>query len=138
MAPEAQTPAQCPDGDNPQGWSLQPPRTKHFHGVSSGSQHPYFLKSRYGKAVQFRASDYVAWIDDDQQYRLVFCDSTSFLHNTFGLHCEAWAADRAPRQEYNVFVILDILGNQLRISPIAYYQDEKAGAPMVRWQIEKA
>jgi hypothetical protein len=23
--------------------------TKHFHGVSSGNRHPYWLKSQYGK-----------------------------------------------------------------------------------------
>ena len=50
MAPEAQTPAQCPDGGQLPGMgAYNLLRTKHFHGVSSGSQHPYFLKSRYGK-----------------------------------------------------------------------------------------
>ena len=30
-------------------WAYNLLRTKHFHGVSSGNQHPYLLKSRYGK-----------------------------------------------------------------------------------------
>ena len=30
-------------------WAYKLLRTKHFHGVSSGNQHPYLLKSRYGK-----------------------------------------------------------------------------------------
>jgi hypothetical protein len=50
MAPEAQTPAQCPDGGQLPGMgAYNLLRTKHFHVVSSGNQHPYFLKSRYGK-----------------------------------------------------------------------------------------
>src|SRR3954466_8659922 len=31
-------------------WSYNLLITKHFHGVSSGNQPPYLLKSRYGKA----------------------------------------------------------------------------------------
>ena len=30
-------------------WTYNFLRTKHFHGISSGNQHPYLLKSRYGK-----------------------------------------------------------------------------------------
>src|SRR5712692_7923030 len=30
-------------------------RTKYFHGASSGSQHPYLLKSRYGKVSLLRS-----------------------------------------------------------------------------------
>ena len=30
-------------------WAYKLLRTKYFHGVSSGNQHPYLLKSRYGK-----------------------------------------------------------------------------------------
>ena len=30
-------------------WACKRLRTKHFHGVSSRNQHPYLLKSRYGK-----------------------------------------------------------------------------------------
>src|SRR4030095_5181456 len=30
-------------------WAHNLLRTKHFHGVPSGNQHPYLLKSRYGK-----------------------------------------------------------------------------------------
>src|ERR671929_1549672 len=30
-------------------WSYKPLRTKYFHGISSGNQPPYLLKSRYGK-----------------------------------------------------------------------------------------
>jgi hypothetical protein len=37
-------------GDDPlEIWACKLLRTKHFHGVSSGNQHPYLLKSRYGK-----------------------------------------------------------------------------------------
>ncbi len=50
MAPEAQTPAQCPDtGLSLENRAYKPLRIKCFHGVSSGNQHPYLLKSRYGK-----------------------------------------------------------------------------------------
>src|SRR4030095_15262115 len=31
-------------------WAYNRLRTKHFHGISSGNQHLYLLKSRYGKA----------------------------------------------------------------------------------------
>src|SRR6266851_6729592 len=37
-------------GRPPEIWAYNLLRTKYFHGVSSGSQHPYLLKSRYGKA----------------------------------------------------------------------------------------
>src|SRR4029450_5474907 len=36
-------------GQSPEMWACKCLRTKHFHGVSSGNQHPYLLKSRYGK-----------------------------------------------------------------------------------------
>jgi putative transposase len=37
-------------GDDPlEIGAYKPLRTKHFHGVSSGNQHPHLLKSRYGK-----------------------------------------------------------------------------------------
>mgnify|MGYP006996099461 CR=1 FL=1 len=36
-------------GRSPEMWAYKPLRTKCFHGVSSGNQHPYLLKSRYGK-----------------------------------------------------------------------------------------
>src|SRR5437764_9815474 len=35
-------------------WACNFLRTKHFHGVSSGNQHPYWLKSRYGKVSKVR------------------------------------------------------------------------------------
>jgi hypothetical protein len=31
-------------------------RTKYFHGVSSGNQHPYLLKSRYGRVSRLLIS----------------------------------------------------------------------------------
>src|SRR4030095_3235966 len=34
-------------------WAYKPLRTKHFHGVSSGNQHPPLPKSRYGKVSKF-------------------------------------------------------------------------------------
>jgi len=37
-------------GDDPlEIWACNLLSTKHFHGVSSGNQHPYLLTSRYGK-----------------------------------------------------------------------------------------
>ena len=36
-------------GQSPEMWACKRLRTKHFHGISSGNQHPYLLKSRYGK-----------------------------------------------------------------------------------------
>src|SRR5215217_4072632 len=36
-------------GQFPEMWACKRLRTKHFHEVSSGNQHPYLLKSRYGK-----------------------------------------------------------------------------------------
>ena len=41
-------------GRPPAIWAYNLLRTKHFHGVSSGNQHPYLLKSRYGKVRQHR------------------------------------------------------------------------------------
>src|SRR5512138_1784885 len=35
--------------DPPEKYSYKALRIKHFHGVSSGNQHLYLLKSRYGK-----------------------------------------------------------------------------------------
>src|SRR4030095_15080061 len=50
MAPEAQTPAQCPDRVQPHGdMAYNLLRTKHFHGVPPASPHAYSLQSRYGK-----------------------------------------------------------------------------------------
>jgi hypothetical protein len=37
-------------------WAYKLLRTKHFHGVSSGNQPPYLLKSRYGK-VRYARGD---------------------------------------------------------------------------------
>src|SRR6266446_708895 len=34
-------------------WAYNHLRTKHFHGVSSRNQHPYLLKSRYGKVRSY-------------------------------------------------------------------------------------
>jgi hypothetical protein len=34
-------------------WTYNFLRAKHFHGVSSGNQHPYWLTSRYGKVSHF-------------------------------------------------------------------------------------
>src|SRR5215211_2776197 len=36
-------------GRSPESWVHKRLRIKYFHGVSSGNQHPYLLKSRYGK-----------------------------------------------------------------------------------------
>src|SRR4051794_4280082 len=36
-------------GRSPEIWAYKCLRTKYFHGVSSGNQHLYLLKSRYGK-----------------------------------------------------------------------------------------
>ena len=50
MVPGGQMPSQCPDRErSPEMWAYKPLRTKYFHGVSPGNQHPYLLKSRYGK-----------------------------------------------------------------------------------------
>ena len=50
MAHEAQKPSQGPNrGQLSAMRAYNLLRTKHFHGVSSGNQHPYLLKSRYGK-----------------------------------------------------------------------------------------
>jgi len=40
-------------GRSPEMWAYKPLRTKCFHGVSSGNQHPYLLKSRYGKVRNY-------------------------------------------------------------------------------------
>src|SRR5215216_4007472 len=56
--PEVQTPSQCPDtGLSLENRAYKPLRTKHFHGISSGNQHPYLLKSRYGKVSIFGIFD---------------------------------------------------------------------------------
>src|SRR4030095_3821824 len=39
-------------GQPPEIWAYNLLRTKHFHEVSSGNQHSYLLKSRYGKVSQ--------------------------------------------------------------------------------------
>ena len=50
MVSGVQTPSQRPEvGQSPEMWACKHLRTKHFHRVSSGNQHPYLLKSRYGK-----------------------------------------------------------------------------------------
>ena len=41
---------------SPAMWAYNLLRTKYFHGVSSGNQHPSVLKSRYGKVSTFRIS----------------------------------------------------------------------------------
>ena len=44
-------------GDDPlEIWACKLLRTKYFHGVSSGNQHPYLLKSRYGKVSLYVSS----------------------------------------------------------------------------------
>src|SRR4029453_7931791 len=48
-------------GQSPEMWACKCLRTKHFHGVSSGNQHPYLLKSRYGKVSAERLSATPAW-----------------------------------------------------------------------------
>src|SRR4029434_4435233 len=40
-------------GRSPEMWACKLLRTKYFHGVSSGYQHPYLLKSRYRKVSLF-------------------------------------------------------------------------------------
>ena len=50
MVSGVQTPSQCPEmGQSPETWACKRLSTKHFHEVSLGNQHPYLLKSRYGK-----------------------------------------------------------------------------------------
>jgi len=50
MAPEAQTPSQCPDkGELPRIPAYNPLSMKHFHGVWTEDVHEYSLKSRFGK-----------------------------------------------------------------------------------------
>ena len=50
MVTGLQTPSQCPNtGLSPEKCAYKSLRIKHFHGVSAGDQHPYLLKSRYGK-----------------------------------------------------------------------------------------
>ena len=47
---EVETPLQCPDMGQPsEVLAYKPLRIKYFHVVSPGNQHPYVLKSRYGK-----------------------------------------------------------------------------------------
>ena len=53
MVSGVQTPSQCPNtGLSPEKCASKPLRIKHFHGVSAGNEHPYLLKSRYGKVSQ--------------------------------------------------------------------------------------
>jgi hypothetical protein len=57
MMSGVQSPSQGPDmGRSPEMWAYNLLRTKYFHGVSSGNQHPYLLKSRYGKASRLAMS----------------------------------------------------------------------------------
>src|SRR5215216_7696569 len=57
MVSGLQTPSQCPNtGRSPEKCAYKPLRIKHFHGVSAGNQHPYLLKSRYGKVRPSRTS----------------------------------------------------------------------------------
>jgi DNA-binding MarR family transcriptional regulator len=50
MVPGVQTPSQCPDtGLSPERCAYKPLRIKCLHGVCAGNQHPYWLKSQYGK-----------------------------------------------------------------------------------------
>ena len=50
MVSGVQTPSQCSDrGRSPEKRTYKPLRIKYFHWVSAGNQHPYVLKSRYGK-----------------------------------------------------------------------------------------
>src|SRR5262245_4287616 len=52
MVSGVQTPSQCPDmGLSPEKCAYKSLRAKYFHGVSAGNQHPYLLKSRYGKVT---------------------------------------------------------------------------------------
>jgi hypothetical protein len=54
MVSGVQTPSQYPDtGLSPEKCAYKPLRIKYFHGVSTGNQHPYLLKSRYGKVRLF-------------------------------------------------------------------------------------
>src|SRR4030095_10147585 len=46
-------------------WAYKLLRTKYFHGVSSGNQHPYLLKLRYGKVSKYvRIYANGDWADD--------------------------------------------------------------------------
>jgi hypothetical protein len=46
MVSGVQTPSQCPDtGLSPEKCASKPLKTKHFHRVSAGNEHPYLLKS---------------------------------------------------------------------------------------------
>ena len=50
MVSRVQTLSQCPNtGLSPEKCAYKPLRIKRFHGVSAGNQHPYLLKSHYGK-----------------------------------------------------------------------------------------
>src|SRR5215217_7886034 len=60
-------------GQSPKMWACKCLRTKYFHRVSSGYQHPYSLKSRYGKVrlkVLFSRSDLTAPFNQHLSTRL--------------------------------------------------------------------
>ena len=58
MVTGLQTPSQCPNtGLSPEKCAYKSLRIKHFHGVSAGDQHPYLLKSRYGKVREKEGID---------------------------------------------------------------------------------
>src|SRR5215510_1568745 len=48
-------------GRSPEMWAYKLLRTKYFHGVSSGNQYPYLLKSRYGKVRVVRLMKCQHW-----------------------------------------------------------------------------
>ena len=63
-------------GRSPEIWAYKLLRTKYFHGVSSGNQHPYLLKSRYGKVSL--AADF--WARFDQPLPFVVLKITGRPH----------------------------------------------------------
>ena len=84
-------------------WAYKLLRTKHFHGVSSGNQPPYLLKSRYGKVSIFWAGDGgetgqilhgyqsvwlpAALLHEEQQPRLSEALFAATRHWDIALHC---------------------------------------------------
>ena len=56
-------------------------RIKHFHGVSSGNQHPYLLKSRYGKVS-------IELLNANEQLRRDTTEKLLVINESTGEHVE--------------------------------------------------
>src|SRR4029077_8996421 len=62
-------PSQCPDTRrSPEKCAYKPLRIKCFHGVSAGNQHPYLLKSRYGKVRNNRTKGWTVASDSTRRH----------------------------------------------------------------------